>query len=66
MGLYKIDREGKPHNWLVAVVWWLKAMAESLGPGMSLMNTSNIRKEQIQNLVLVPKKERKKKSPHLE
>lgn len=49
----------KPIMSLLAVVWWLRlSMAESLGPRMSLRNTSNAGSEQIKILVLVPKKQK--------
>lgn len=60
--LYKIVREGKPHKWLVVIVWWLRTTAESLRPRMTLGNTSNARNEQIKNLVLVPKKKKEKRA----
>ncbi|KAB0405557.1 hypothetical protein E2I00_003258 [Balaenoptera physalus] len=42
VGLCKIDREGKPVKWLVAVVWWLRAVAKGLSWKQVLHSNNDI------------------------
>ena len=59
VGLCKIDREGKPVKWLVAVVWWLRAVAKGLRSRMSSRSTSNARNDQIKTLGSCSSKKKK-------